>query len=762
MLYTWKQIIFLVLLLYAGAIQHAFAQGVPIAKCYGGNGDDVFQDASPMLNGNFLFVGYTTSTDLPGLPPKSDIRRDAWLGVYSRKLEPTGVGYKSFGGSGDDEFKRVLVTDDGGFLILGITNSNDNLLENKHELNDVWLLKLDKNLNVQWQRAYGGDLEDKPGDIIRSTDLTEESYIILAETTSNNGDVSGNHGQADVWVFKITVSGELKWSKCIGGTKLESLPSVITSIGDNKYYITAASESGDNDFLSLSLKGKNDAVVCLVEDKITTLDFINAYSFGGSENEKVSYSFLSGDKAVLFTSTASSDMDAIGNHSVNTTDGWTLIFNTNDGSIQAPKFFGGSGFEEIVDVKKLPDGTYLTLYESTSSNGDLTTNKGDFDIWLVKLDKDYSIVSQTNYGGSNLEKAYKIVPLCDGGFFVLASTTSSDFDIPTRSGTNSDAWMMSFPGRTTTIDPENTEICKGELVSLTSVSNPPGDIFWYDKLVGGNLIRTAPDFPLDTFTQTKTLYFSPAPDCLVHDSVEIKVISFSDSITESGTRKFCEGTTALGLDAYEDDPECDYLWSIGVSTKQIVAEKTGDYFLIVSKGGKCSDTSEVIPVIKMAKPFARAGIMGPNLISESVSFKDNSSSDVISWYWNFGDGENSEEQNPTHVFQSSGKLFVSMKVTNADECTDVWDTLYPVSPGLEFCNIFTPNGDGVNDFFEVKNLESLSGAKLIVYSRWGEVVYESDDYKNNWDASDLPSGTYFYVFKLKKRYDKQGTVTVVK
>ena len=63
-------------------------------------------------------------------------------------------------------------------------------------------------------------------------------------------------------------------------------------------------------------------------------------------------------------------------------------------------------------------------------------------------------------------------------------------------------------------------------------------------------------------------------------------------------------------------------------------------------------------------------------------------------------------------------------------------------------NIFTPNGNDGNETFFIEGLEKYSGSELIVFNRWGNPVYESRNYKNDWKAVDLSEGTYWYVLKL--------------
>lgn len=61
-------------------------------------------------------------------------------------------------------------------------------------------------------------------------------------------------------------------------------------------------------------------------------------------------------------------------------------------------------------------------------------------------------------------------------------------------------------------------------------------------------------------------------------------------------------------------------------------------------------------------------------------------------------------------------------------------------------NVFTPNGDGINDFFIIENIERFPNSKLEIFNRWGNLVFKHDNYKNDWDGNDLNAGTYYYIF----------------
>jgi gliding motility-associated-like protein len=76
-------------------------------------------------------------------------------------------------------------------------------------------------------------------------------------------------------------------------------------------------------------------------------------------------------------------------------------------------------------------------------------------------------------------------------------------------------------------------------------------------------------------------------------------------------------------------------------------------------------------------------------------------------------------------------------------------------------NVVTPNGDGINDFFRINGLENFPGSSLSVFSRWGNKLYTSDDYKNNWSPNVI-DGTYFYVLNVSDGRKLNGFFHVFK
>jgi len=96
--------------------------------------------------------------------------------------------------------------------------------------------------------------------------------------------------------------------------------------------------------------------------------------------------------------------------------------------------------------------------------------------------------------------------------------------------------------------------------------------------------------------------------------------------------------------------------------------------------------------------------------------------------------------------------------TNANACADTV-AITVLAAGIAIPNIFTPNGDGKNDVFEIKGLESYPGSQLLVFNRWGNEVYNADNYLNNWNGSGLAEGTYYYILN---RREHTGSITTFK
>jgi len=153
-----------------------------------------------------------------------------------------------------------------------------------------------------------------------------------------------------------------------------------------------------------------------------------------------------------------------------------------------------------------------------------------------------------------------------------------------------------------------------------------------------------------------------------------------------------------------------------------------------------------------------------SMIAVPVNFNSSSSSAfVTTWNWDFGDTGTSTEQNPAHPYTQLGNYTVWLVVSTAHGCLDSTSKEILVID-IKIPNVFTPNADGINDCFVIHGIENVPDCQLIIFNRWGNKVYESTSYKNDWDGGKHADGTYYYIFTLPQGIAKpyNGTVTILR
>lgn len=294
-------------------------------------------------------------------------------------LEPTINWQKSYGGTGIDKAREAHPTADGGFIVIGTSGSNDGDVSANYGQKDIWIIKTDSVGTIEWQKNYGGSEEDVAQSIQQTFD---GGYIVGATTFSNDSDVSGNHGLSDFWIFKLDSVGNILWSKVYGGSQL-----------DNIYALTQIADSG--------------------------------YLVAGS--------------------TDSNDGDVFGNHGLS--DYWVLRLN-KVGDTLWTKCYGGTGIDVCRDAEQINGGNFILAGYSNSNNGDLTNNIGGYDYWVVKIDrKNDTIIWQYSYGGTYDDMAYSITQCPDLGYLLVGSSYSNDVNVSGHSSTvgptgNSDVWTL--------------------------------------------------------------------------------------------------------------------------------------------------------------------------------------------------------------------------------------------------------------------------------------------------------------------------------
>ena len=121
--------------------------------------------------------------------------------------------------------------------------SSDGDVGKGHGNTDAWVVKLDATGKIVWQKCYGGSGFDQGVAIVETAD---GGLVFAATTSSKDGDVVGNHGRTDVWVVKVDRTGTLLWQKCIGGTGSDSVNS-LQKTSDGGFVVAGLTTSNDGD-----------------------------------------------------------------------------------------------------------------------------------------------------------------------------------------------------------------------------------------------------------------------------------------------------------------------------------------------------------------------------------------------------------------------------------------------------------------------------------------------------------------------------------
>ena len=368
---------------------------------------------------------------------------------------------KTFGGSLNESGESIIKTNDGGYAILGYTQSKDGDVTNKiDESFDYWLLKFDQNQTLQWQKSYGGTDNDRGSHIIQTTD---NGYAILGYSASNNGDVTTNNGANDFWMCKLNGNGTILWEKSFGflgadngnaiiqtqdnGFLILGVIDISASNGQGNSKITGTKRHAGGDYWAIKLNSDGEK------------EWSRYY--GGTFTDTPYDVIQTNDNGYLLVgSSDSKDVDI--KNSKGSYDFW-IVKISESGTLLWEKSFGGSQIDEAYAICDSGDGNYLIIGDTRSNDGDISTNNGAADLWLIKISPEGDLIWEQNYGGTSFDVGRSISKTQDGSFMILGSSRSSDGDLTKNNGQN-DAWLLKI--------------------------NDKGDLLW-QKTVGGSNIDFA-------------------------------------------------------------------------------------------------------------------------------------------------------------------------------------------------------------------------------------------------------------------------------
>jgi gliding motility-associated-like protein len=235
----------------------------------------------------------------------------------------------------------------------------------------------------------------------------------------------------------------------------------------------------------------------------------------------------------------------------------------------------------------------------------------------------------------------------------------------------------------------------------------------------------------------------------------------------------CDGSIAINVTS--GDGMFTYDWSNGVSQSNISDTSSminnlcpGNYSVIVSNVNYCN-LSDTITIILGAQSGGLTIDATPDVstITEGNSVQLIATG-AVSYTWNPSSSLTCFDC-PNPIAQPSQNTIYIVTGTDTDGCTGsdtvVVNVLQLPQPNFEFPNVITPNSDGTNDIFEIENLPE--NTEVLILNRWGNVVFSSDNYQNNWDGKDssgrtLVTGVYTYKFKMASGTNGHGFLYLIR
>ena len=378
-------------------------QWITFTKTFGGNDDDLIFSVQQTKDGGYILVGRTESYG------SGDF--DGWL--IKTDSKGNELWSKTFGGRKFDEIRWLQQTKDGGYILSGFTKSYSS------EDFDGWLIKTDDKGKEEWSRTFGGNENDQ----IVSVQQTEDGGYILA-----GGTFTFNSGNEDGWLIRTDEKGREIWSKTFGGNEDDRIISVQQT-KDGGYVLTGYTSSYGSGFdgwlIKTNEKGKEEWSKTFGEIDIDYLISVEQTNDNGY--------VLAG----YTTSLGAGELDA-----------WLVKTDTKGNELWS-KTFGDSRLNQIYSVNQTKDEGYI-LTGITYSINDIMQG------WLIKTDKNGEKQWSKTYGNKEGGWLRTVLEAKDGGFIIVGTINKNN---------KRDGWLIKTD--------ENGNVSRENNESKSTIENYP-------------------------------------------------------------------------------------------------------------------------------------------------------------------------------------------------------------------------------------------------------------------------------------------------
>ncbi|WP_257670518.1 T9SS type B sorting domain-containing protein, partial [Parapedobacter tibetensis] len=399
---------------------------------------------------------------------------------------------------------------------------------------------------------------------------------------------------------------------------------------------------------------------------------------------------------------------------------------------------------------------------------------------------DYTITIRNN--GPNDAMDVNIMDTAPAGTTIsswTASVTTGTVTLPNTTGTgNLNETIAVLPNGavvTYVVTVQTPSDFRDELVNAVQVTSPTKDP---DPDCPDCVTPPLPPLPASDLKVTKTVdNNSPLIDTEVVFTIEVSNAGPNDATGVEVVDKLPSGYTFVSHEtATGSYDETSGIWAVGNLTNggnallriTALVNPSGDYRNTAQITGNEQDPEEddnddEVTLIPVHPPEAEddemVGKANENIVipvvtnDEGATYPlDPSSIEIISQPQHgtvVVNADGTVTYRPNHGYVGNDTFTYRVKDSEGNWSNVAVVSITVEANPLKIPNVFTPNGDGQNDLFEIVGIEGFDRVELTIFNRWGNEVYRHRDYNNTWDGKDLTEGTYFYILTLYRGSTQQ-------
>jgi len=367
---------------------------------------------------------------------------------------------------------------------------------------------------------------------------------------------------------------------------------------------------------------------------------------------------------------------------------------------------------------------------------------------------------------ANGATTYTWSTLATGNSITVSPTSTTSYTVV---GTDANGCMNATVATVTinplpTITANSPSTCSGVNATLTA----SGGIF-YSWSSG----QTGSSISVPGTAASYTVTGTDINGCTNTATVTVSILPLPTLQTISGINTICQGSaTTLSV----TPGTYSYSWtgptgSMGSGTS-VSVNQAGVYTLTTSNACGSVQSTFTVSVSAPVASFTPGNYTGQS--PANVIFTNASTGTHLQNYWNFANGDTSHQLNPNETFSAAGTYNVILLVTDSFGCMDTASAVIVVTDVptvIIIPNVFSPNGDNINDIFMVSGT-GISEFNCKIYDRWGLFLYEWNDIKGGWDGKnagngkEASDGTYYFLITYtdnkKTQVSKPGFLQLVR